>query len=241
MSVDETDDTLHKEGMFISVVADKRQDIDSSKQVIKEIIQKKPFINIQQERIWSFEKDEESAQETDIPWLNSLMNFMAILIEAILWILLPLILFYFYHYRAVWLRVLSAKSRVKPQTDIPHTLFGLDLRQQSLPEDVEVVALKLWQENNYRDAVSLLYRASLSALFKRYEFNLNAGATELDCIQQIEGSKSAEKIAGQIDSFKKITDMWMSLAYAHQLPSEQYFKEQCQAWNKTYLNDGMVK
>ena len=114
-------------------VSEHRQDIEDSKMVISDIISNEPFVLIKEEKIWNFEKEEKEDPEInpDIAWLTDLVGFITMLIEAALWILPLILLFYLYRYREYWLNLVQGKAFIKENVDIPDTLFGLDIRQQS--------------------------------------------------------------------------------------------------------------
>jgi len=232
-------------------VSQSRKDIDDSKIVISEIMSDKPFVFIKEEKIWNFETDQKQDPELnpDMAWLTGLVSFFTMLIEAVLWVVPLIVVFYLYKYRDYWLNLIQGNSLKKDSTDLPQTLFGLDIRHESLPENIEKAASLLWQESHHREAVSLLYRGALAALFKQYRFDLPAGATEHDCIRQLESSsakvkvstneKTQSDISQRTDQFKKLTDVWVSVAYAHRLPDKVVFDEVCNNWNHYFSEDGV--
>jgi len=238
---------------WLPEVAEVRQDIQISKELIQEIKSKPPFVNIEKKKIWDFSDDKaHENNNADNEWISDLIALIAIAVEATLW-LLPLLLgLYLYRYREYCFNLLKGNGLKPDHTQIPDTLFGLDIREKSLPENIEKAACELWQNNHYRDAVSLLYRASLANLYKLYKFDLSRGATEQDCMRQI---LTIENISAQlncgenvteetdadlqrIDYFKSLTDMWVGVAYAHQTPADEDFKTLCVGWNKLFAKSG---
>jgi len=234
-------------------VSESRKDIDESKTVISEIMSIEPFVFIKEEKVWNFEKEEKEEPELnpDMAWLTGLVSFITMLIEAALWLVPVIVVFYLYRYRDYWLNLIQGKAYEKDNTQIPETLFGLDIRQESLPDDIEKEAHLLWHESHHREAVSLLYRGALASLFKQYRFDLPAGATEHDCIRQLESSsvsvngvnsESTQSVINQrTEQFKKLTDIWVSVAYAHRLPDSNVFDEVCSNWNHYFSKNGGEK
>lgn len=231
-------------------VSQSRKDIGESKTLITEIMSNKPFVFIKEEKVWNFEKEDKDDPELnpDMAWLTGLVSFISMLIEAALWLVPVIVVFYLYRYRDYWLNLIQGKGFDKDNQEIPQTLFGLDIRQESLPEDIEKAANLLWQESHHREAVSLLYRGALASLFKKYRFDLPAGATEHDCIRQLELNSTRENtsfnkntesdIYQRTDQFKKLTLVWMNVAYAHRLPDRNVFDEVCSNWNQYFSNNG---
>ena len=233
-----------------------RKGIEESKSIIKGIISSEPFVDIQEEKIWNFEEDikEENIDvNPDIGWLSDAVRFFSMIIEAALWLVPILIVFYLYRYREYWFNLVQANGLQKDQPDIPETLFGLDIRKESLPDDIENAAQKLWQQSKHREAVSLLYRGALSSLFKQYRFELSPGATEQDCIRQLQLNSRAGSdvtidipidipidvtdVEERIKRFTRLTDVWVSIAYAHRFPEELVFSQICDDWNHYFSID----
>jgi len=240
-------------------IAYQRKDIQESKAIIADVISNSPFVNIQQEKVWSFKdredeniEDDELVINPEIEWLSGVIHFITMLIEAALWLVPVLVVFYLYRHREYWLNLIHGNRVKQLEPDLPETLFGLDIRQESLPDDIEVAAQQLWKQKHYREAVSLLYRGSLVALFKKYRFELPPGATEQDCIRQIELNfqqkymqnavnaseiKDTSYIEQRIKCFKNLTDSWVSIAYAHSLPDDLAFNKICKDWNQYFASD----
>lgn len=256
-SVDENAvDDQAKKNNWRPEVAESRQDVQTSKSVIEEVKSKEPFINIQQERQWDFsqEDDEETDSDfnPDLLWLGGLINFLAVIVEAAFWIIPLLVLLYLYRYRDVCMNLVQGKGFKRTQTEIPDTLFGLDMRQKSLPDNIEKESMLLWQDKKYREAVSLLYRGSLVSLFEQYRFELAPGATEQDCVRQIDLSEKNQQNINthankdlpadskgvntqqRISHFKRLTNIWIEIAYAHRMPTEERFQAVCDGWNENF-------
>jgi len=235
-------------------VSAERKEIEQSKGVIKNIKSTLPFVNVEEEKEWFFKyasdenpEDEDTADlEPDISWLNAFVEFISMLIEAALWIVPVVIVFYLYRYREYWMNLIQRKELKPAESELPETLFGLDMRQESLPENIEAEASVLWQQKHYRQAISLLYRGALASLFKVYRFELPEGATEQDCIKLIGECMHGDmqKIMAQADysenieqrfvRFKQLTGVWVATAYAHSLPDEQNFQKICHDWNRYF-------
>ena len=224
-----------------------RKDINESEHIINDIISKQPFVNVQEEIVWDFaEENEQDDKETGVPpdltWLTGFVAFISMIIEAALWITPLLAVFYLYRYRRYWLRLLRGESLRPEEMLLPDTLFGLDIKRDSLPDNIENTARELWKNNKLREAVSLLYRGSIVRLFERYRYELPSGATEQDCIRYVEMqykkfNQKNDNAVRQIDRFRKITRIWIEIAYAHRLPDDDIFYELCDQWNQLYVID----
>ena len=229
---------------------------DSAKKSLDELLQQNEFSNketVKRLRLRNPEKEDES---TFIKWLLDLLEGsedkavgLGRLFELLLWlVMIGLIGLLIYRYRH-WLSAQFVK--VGPATkakEKPITLFGMDVRKESLPEDVNAAALLLLQAGNKRAALALLYRASLAHLIYT-GVEIEDGFTELECLQAMKTDlqsrhnktpQDKDYISSRIHYFSSLTVVWRRLAYGHFLPSEQQAHELCSSWNQCWLKHTAV-
>ena len=118
-------------------------------------------------------------------------------------------------------------------------LFGLDLREESLPDDVAAQALKFFHEQNYRAALALLYRATLAYLVKHYDFKLDKGATEGDCLELVTKKLSLPS-ESSVKYFVELTRAWQITAYAHRPITAEQMEQLCRNWSQYYDDKNRV-
>jgi len=98
---------------------------------------------------------------------------------------------------AVWIfRLLkSVEPRSVPtQPDADdRRVLDLDIQPDSLPDDVSAAAIELLRAGRLRDALSLLYRASLSSAVHRYGVALGAHYTEREVLRTVNGALDAAR------------------------------------------------
>lgn len=232
--------------------SEKKYSITDTKKIIKEIKANPPFVNIEQEEVWSLKDDHaESENKIDIPdfdlsFMGQVITIIVKLIEALLWLFPLLIIYFFYRYRAYWLSLINVNIKTTNDSPLPDTLFGLDINKKTLPDDMETAIKSLWLNKHYREAISLLYRGALVVLFSHHKFDLPAGATENDCLLQLvrvlKPTGDAQEEQGitadadvKIKQFKRLTDTWVKAAYAHQFPSDMDFNQLVNYWNAFFL------
>lgn len=97
----------------------------------------------------------------------------------------------------------------------PTVMFGLDIRKESLPDDIAGEARRLLQKGNLLTALSLLYRGSLAALVHDYGIDIKESDTEGDCLHHAESHTSLTTFT----YFKALTQAWQSTVYAHRPPT----------------------
>ncbi len=71
--------------------------------------------------------------------------------------------------------------RVQAPAVVSH-VRDLDVRPESLPDDVGAAAWALWQAGQVPAALSLLYRGALSRLIHKFAVPITASATEGECL-----------------------------------------------------------
>ena len=201
---------------------------------------------------WRFKNSKEMADSDEAPdWLirfiefleglrsddadsnkNEQGNGLALLIakglEFILWVAgISLLLFLIYYYREYILGLASGlKMPEKKVINKPVVLFGLDVRKESIPDDVTEKVLQKWREGMTREALGLLYRATLSQLIHKYSFEFMDSATEMECANIVNGSDEAELK----NYFQGLTRIWQRMAYGHQAPDEHEVIILCESW-----------
>jgi hypothetical protein len=93
--------------------------------------------------------------------------------------------------------------------------------ESPLPEDVPAAARRLWQAGRERDALALVYRASVEAMTRRAQVVLVPGATEAHTLR---ASRQLPAVADR-EAFARVVRVWQTAAYAHGLPAGEEFEE----------------
>jgi len=219
-------------------------DRESAAELIEQVLQGEDFGQERELRKWRFKDFEEEAEDEGFPewiidffdwiegregWQQGISGF-AFWVKILLVVLFAGLLFYLVRrYRGP----LSRLGQLHKKKSAPEVLFGLDVTPESLPPDVPQQAARLWGEGAYREALSLLYRASLSRLIDRYELAFRASHTEAECAALVR----AHGIDSLSDYFWQLTQTWRRLAYGHQLPSDDALKGLCDGWTRELSSD----
>lgn len=150
--------------------------------------------------------------------------------EILVWaLIITLVVWLIYRYREGLLSafgVVQERKKSRP----PEILFGLDVRKESLPEDVCAQVQSWWREGRHREAVGLLYRATLSRLIHQFSFEFSAGYTEQECVTVVERSNNR----ALSNYLLRLTRSWQQLAYAHRLPASSQVNELCSEWRDLF-------
>ena len=157
-------------------------------------------------------------------WLLSMVETASQVLKGLVWVVALAL--------AVWLLYLVVRyydrwqkgRQATPQ--VPETLFGLDVRPGSLPDDIAGAARAALAAGRFEAALSLLYRGALVALIHRLRIEFRPGDTETDCRKRVAGQ--LEKAAG--DYFAALLDAWRATAYARQPPEHAAIEALCLGW-----------
>jgi hypothetical protein len=89
-----------------------------------------------------------------------------------------------------------------------------------LPEDIPSAIRRLWREGRQREALALLYRASVETMLARTQAVLVPGATEAEVLRVSRKLPLGE----DRDAFARAVRTWQYAAYAHSFPAGDDFE-----------------
>lgn len=154
---------------------------------------------------------ERSNRKAGIAWL-------ARLAEWGLWGLLGVLLLVLLLTARLWLPWLRGSGRRKAEA-APKVVEEQVELPVVLPPDVATQAGLLWDQGRPRQALALLYRASVRTVGERSGIALPPGATEAQCLRASRRMPDAT----DRDLFARIVRMWQYAAYGGRLPSRADF------------------
>jgi hypothetical protein len=170
--------------------------------------------------------DDEKAPEkkSQWQWLTRLLewigNLFAMLVgsgRVLFWVVLAVLagLLLVYLWRlARGLGLGERSSRI----EAPSFVRDLDIRPESLPEDIGAAARRLWDEGQHRGALALLYRGLLSRLVHAYRVPIRDSSTEGDCITLASRHLDNEERKIYVSSLVRV---WQRAVYGGEdIPSE---------------------
>lgn len=114
-----------------------------------------------------------------------------------------------------WLRGSGQRRRAKAAAVVEEPIRIPDV----VPPDPASRARALWQQGRPRQALALLYRASVESMSERAGISLPPGATEAQCL------RASRRMPVEADRslFARIVRVWQYAAYAGRLPSDDDF------------------
>ncbi len=198
--------------------------------------------------VFDFEPEEEEVDEDDLDlsWLESfvgafkflggVVNFLASAGQWLLWlIVLGLIALLVYRYRH-WIAeyanfyVPSEQKKFRPEV-----MFGMEVTKESLPDNVGATALAHWHNGEGRQALALLYRASLFQLLECGVDFLD-GDTEGVCLEKAKRFKNTPhlKSGTRLSYFETLTRAWQRHAYGHFQLDDTIVLPLCTQWQNVW-------
>ena len=155
-------------------------------------------------------------------WLADFFYWLAQSIRWLMWIVIALLVI---GLGVLIIRRLKHLER-SPRTgalDLPTHVRDLDIRPESLPDDIGATALALWNEGQRRAALALLYRGLLSRLVHVDAVPIKASSTEGDCLQMVEQHLSERRLAYA----KQLVRVWQRAVYGAHDPESEDVRDLC--------------
>lgn len=150
-------------------------------------------------------------------WLEGFARVVGTLGELALWItagLLLALLAWTAPRWWPWLRGFATPALPKPAAAREDPLP----EAEPLPEDVPGAARRLWSSGQPREALALVYRASVDAMVQATGRVLPPGATEAQCLRAAQALAEPPRRA-----FARSVGLWQQAAYADRMPSDGDF------------------
>jgi hypothetical protein len=130
-------------------------------------------------------------------------------------------------YRHKIIAMLKPHRLKPPAAPPPDVLFGMDIRPESLPDDIAGASRTLWEQGQYREALSLLYRGALMRLTRHDLLAIQSSHTEGDILQLAKQQLAGQRLAW----LTAVTLAWQEIAYAHRRPKDERIYPLFQDWN----------
>lgn len=177
------------------------------------------------ERIHPADNEEDDKTALNIP--EALQLLFANITKVLLWVAVIILAVLLFVYREQLLAMLKPLQK-KPATQIaPDILFGMDIRPESLPDDIAGSSRRLWETGQHREALSLLYRGALMRLTRHDKIPVQDSHTEGDILHL-----AREHIGGgqRIAWLTAVTYAWQEIAYAHRTPPDEKVLPLIEGW-----------
>jgi hypothetical protein len=144
-------------------------------------------------RLRSKDKTEKPAQRsTFATWMADFFGWIGRVSRALVWAVLGVLGLLLLGFLLRLLKDLE-RNKAPKSGNAPTHVRDLDIRPESLPEDIGAAALELWQRGEHRGALALLYRGLLSRLVHSFQVPISDSMTEGDCLELAAEHLQAER------------------------------------------------
>jgi hypothetical protein len=155
-------------------------------------------------------------------WIGNLFGFVAQTGRLIVWLAIGVAVALLVIAIARIIRSIEPRTRAAP-FDAPTHVRDLDIRPESLPDDIGKAALALWEQGEHRAALALLYRGLLSRLVHVHEIQIRHSSTEGDCLQL-----AKQRLQGERSEYVgRVIDVWQRAVYGGQAPQSADVRMLC--------------
>lgn len=158
-------------------------------------------------------KDKADKHEPAPAWLVGLARWMAEAGRLVVWVVGALAVALLAVGLRHWIKVRAEAGQIKV-TKLPSHVRELDIRPESLPDQIGAAARDLWTQGETRAALSLLYRGALSRLVHQHGVPIRAASTEGECVQLA----SRRLGPGPAAFFSRLVGAWQLTVYGARLP-----------------------
>jgi hypothetical protein len=135
---------------------------------------------------WNGARERPRRTTTEMPgwlsWLGDLFGWLGEISQMLMWLVIAVLVA---GLALLLVRVFQSGRRPHlPKSFVaPTHVRDLDIRPESLPDDIGAAARALWDGGEQRAALALLYRGLLSRLAHVYQVPIRDSSTEGDCLQ----------------------------------------------------------
>lgn len=132
-------------------------------------------------RWMSDDEDEKVKRPSWLDWIGNLFGWIAEVSRVLMWTVIAVLIGLLALYLVRVGRTFDRTQR-RGESVPPTHVRDLDIRPESLPDDIGAAAWSLWEQGERRGALSLLYRGLLSRLVHTYAVPIRDSSTEGDCL-----------------------------------------------------------
>jgi hypothetical protein len=174
-------------------------------------------------------KPKEYKERKQAPWIELVSMIIGAISEYGLWLLAGIALAWLLWRLPKWLP--WVRERMQPAPELSAVVETAAAKPApALPTDVRASARGLWQQGQRREALALLYRASVERIAEALGTPFPPGATEADCLRR---SRRLPE-AGMQQQFARVVRAWQAAAYAWRYPDSEEFEALLQGWQDNF-------
>lgn len=167
------------------------------------------------------------------PWH---LDFIEVLGEILFWGLITAVVSWLVWYLVKNRHLFVVRRKPKAEVIAPTVIMGMNITRASLPADIVAAARAAWAAGDFKEALSLLYRGSLSWLVTRRRVPITDSDTEEECLTQVITAGPQT----EAEYFRQLTGAWVQAAYALMPVSNAEMNALCDSWPFVEKKGGRV-
>ena len=172
------------------------------------------------------EQPKEQDPSPDMRWLRDLMRWFSEAGRWLVWLGMAALAALLIVYLRRWIAVRGDAAGGRALA-LPSHVRDLDIRPESLPDDLPAAVRALWQRGESRAALSLLYRGALSRLVHEHAVPVRAASTEGEC-----ATLAAQHLDAERGAFvARLIGLWQLAVYGARLPDGAAVLAVCDEFN----------
>ncbi len=209
-------------------IAQSARPVADSDHVIQEIFEREEMGKKEVHKYLEFIGDnEESAKDGfDFERFKDIAVYLAQIFKLLLILIIVILIAALLMSRDKWLHLLGIGSLPKTEKAMVESLFGMDLRPDSLPEDIAASARQLAESNDLRGSLSLLYRGVLSILVNQDKLAITDAHTENEILTLADNSIKNTRN----NYLGRLTNEWIITAYSQSMSAKEQVLNLCDQW-----------
>ena len=182
---------------------------------------------------WLSEEDEEAKEPSSfMEWVKDFFVWLGQLSRALVWVLGGLLALGLLWFLVALIKGVGATSKTATEP-LPTHVRDLDIRPESLPENIGTAALALWNRGEHRAALALLYRGLLSRLVHVHDVPIRDSSTEGDCLALASKHLSAQRSA----FVTTLIRTWQRATYGAHDPQTEAMQALCAGFDAALAPD----
>jgi hypothetical protein len=174
---------------------------------------------------WTLSRAPDRQPQKPAPWVVGLFEYLGQAGSVLLWVAGAI---------AAAIAVIWAYRTFKARTPAPGPIAApaiarigdMDIRPESLPEDIGAAALALAEAGKAREALSLLYRGALSRAVHRFGVPIGESYTEGEALRAVGERLDAPRIA----YFSDLVGIWRKTVYAGEAMARDPVRHLCRGF-----------
>lgn len=173
------------------------------------------------------DKSDERKKEAPPSWAIGFAHWLSEAGHVFVWVLGAIVVAFVVATAHRWMRTRGESQQDRKLAALPSHVRDLDIRPQSLPDSIGEAARKLWLRGEQREALSLLYRGTLSRLVHSHAVPIRAASTEGECVQLAQGHVNAEcgRFVGDL------VQAWQLAVYGARMPESATVMSLCDTFD----------